>query len=125
VALSFACRLEAREQYVILPSKVALSGPTASQGLVLERVVDRQYAGQVTGSVDFTSVNTNIVRVENGVAVPVGNGSTTILARWGGETVKARVEVTGMERPVEWSFRNHVQPVLAKYGCSSDRKSVV
>ncbi len=31
----------------------------------------------------------------------------------------AKVVVSGMNRPFEWSFRNHVEPMLAKLGCNS------
>src|SRR6185503_18016623 len=37
----------------------------------------------------------------------------------GGQTATAVVTVEGMDQPFDWSFRNHVQPVLARNGCSA------
>ena len=34
-------------------------------------------------------------------------------------TATAEVTVVGMDKPFEWSFRNHVESVLAKAGCNS------
>jgi hypothetical protein len=49
----------------------------------------------------------------------VGEGRATITATAGGLTAEARVAVTMPKKPAGWSFRNHVQPVLAKAGCST------
>src|SRR5687768_1216788 len=104
---------------VIVPDRIVLSGPASRQQLVVERVAGQQLFGEITNAIQFTSGDTNVVRIEQGVAVPVRDGKTTIRARAGRDTAKAEVVVNGMERPFEWSFRNHVQPVLAKFGCSS------
>src|SRR4029079_11763612 len=37
----------------------------------------------------------------------------------GGQTAKADVVVTGMDKPFQWSFRNHVESVLSKQGCNA------
>ena len=47
------------------------------------------------------------------------DGETTITREVGGQSATARVVVTGIGRPFEWSFRNHVEPMLAKIGCNS------
>jgi len=107
------------DSLVVIPDKIMLSGPAGQQQLVVERVQDKQLVGQITNAIQFTSSDTNVVRVENGVAVPVRDGKATIRAKIGRDTAKAEVVVSGMEKPFNWSFRNHVQPVLAKFGCSS------
>jgi hypothetical protein len=104
---------------VIIPEKITLDSSAARQQLVVERLENKQWVGQITNAIQFSSSNTNVARVENGIVVPVRNGTTTIRARVGRDTAKAEVVVSGMEKPFEWSFRNHVQPVLARYGCSS------
>ncbi len=53
------------------------------------------------------------------MALPVGDGAAKIVVKSGGQTVTAEIAVEAMGKPFEWSFRNHVQPVLAKAGCSS------
>jgi len=107
------------DSLVIIPDKITLSGPAAQQPLIVERLEGGQLVGQITNASQFTSSDTNVVRVENGVALPMRNGKATIRAKAGRVTAKAEVVVTGIDHPFEWSFRNHVQPVLAKFGCSS------
>ncbi len=111
--------LYARESLTILPEKIELNGAIARQRLVVERVEDKQYIGEVRDAVTYTSSNPEVVRLENGFAVPVANGSATIKAQVGRKTVTTKIKVTGMDAPADWTFRNHVQPVLAKFGCSS------
>ncbi len=109
----------ARESITILPAKIALHGPTTRQQLIVERVEDKHFTGQVTDGAVFSSSDTNIVRIEGNVALPVNNGRATIHARVSGRRLSARVTVTGMGVEADWTFRNHFQPVMAKFGCSS------
>ncbi|MEW6156143.1 MAG: DUF1549 domain-containing protein [Verrucomicrobiota bacterium] len=103
----------------ILPTEFTLHGPTSRQPLLIERTENKQFRGHWTNVVEFVSGDTNVVRIEEHVALPVKNGRATISARVGNEWLKSEVTVQGMEQPVEWSFRNNVQPILAKFGCSS------
>ena len=114
-----AASAQAGESLTILPEKISLNGAITHQQLVLERVEDKQFIGEVKEGVTYTSSNPDIVRIEKGFAVPVANGSATIKATAGNKTVSTKVTVAGMDKPAEWTFRNHVQPVLAKFGCSS------
>src|SRR5205085_10340806 len=47
------------------------------------------------------------------------NGHSKVILNVGDQTISAEVSVTGLDKAFEWSFRNHVQPVLARMGCSS------
>jgi hypothetical protein len=103
----------------LLPTEVLLGSPEARQTLVVQRQNAGQYQGQVAAGVEFSSSDEKVVRVEGGVAIPVGNGSATITARAGDESTTAQVVVTNMDRPFQWSFRNHVESVLSKQGCNA------
>lgn len=107
---------QASESLQILPNHVTLRGQAAHQRLIAEKVQGKQYVGEITNAV-LVSSNPKVVKVENGVAVPVGNGKATVSLK--GSKASAEVVVEAMDKPFEWSFRNHVQPVLAKAGCSS------
>ena len=107
------------DSLVIIPDRITLSGPASQQQLVVERVEGKRLVGQITNAIWITSSDTNVVRIENDVVVPVRDGTAIIRAKVGRETAKAEVVVRGMGKPFDWSFRNHVQPVLAKFGCSS------
>jgi len=111
--------LQARESLTILPEKITLNGAVTRQHLVVERVDDKQFIGEVREGVTFTSSRPDIVQIENGFAIPVANGTATIKATVGKKTLTTKIKVTGMDQTADWTFRNHVQPVLAKFGCSS------
>lgn len=107
------------ENVTIVPSKVVLTGPEARQQLLLEKTREGEFVGQVTNGLDLVSSDPGVVKIENGVAVPVKNGSATVSVKGGKQTASAAVVVEGMDKPFDWSFRNHVQPLLAKNVCSS------
>ena len=74
---------------------------------------------QVTGAIEWSSSDPEVASVAAGVVSPVKDGTDTITAKAGEHTATARVVVSGMGREFAWSFRNHVEPVLAKQGCNS------
>jgi len=109
----------AHRQLSILPDKVSLTGIAARQQLVAEDWEGTEAVGPTDGPVTFTVVPPEIARVDNGVVVPLTNGAAVIVASTPTQTNSVAVRVEGMDRPFQWSFRNHVQPVLAKTGCSA------
>lgn len=103
----------------LLPGEVVLSGPQARQLLILEQRRGELLVGQPGDGVRWTSSDPMVVAVEGGMAIAKGNGKATITAQWNGQTAAAEVSAEQFDQPFEWSFRNHVQSVLAKAGCSS------
>ncbi len=103
---------------VIIPQKFTFHGQAGRAQIIVETLRDKQFVGQITNAV-LTSSNPKVLKIEDGIALPVGNGAATITAKSGQRTATAEVTVEEMEKPVEWSFRNQVQPVLAKMGCST------
>ncbi len=103
----------------LLPAEITLDGPAARQTLLVQRVDGSRLLGQVTEGLALSSSDPAVVKIEAGVAVPVANGRAHISVQSHGATAVAEVTVAGMGEAFEWSFRNHVQPVLAKFGCSS------
>jgi hypothetical protein len=102
----------------VVPGEFQLKGANARQQVILERLKGEQWVGQIT-NVTFVSSDTNVIVVEGAYAVPVGDGEARVKVQDGPTEVLAKVTVSGMDKPVEWSFRNNVQPVLAKAGCSA------
>src|SRR5262245_43893227 len=115
--VTFAAR--AADHLVLLPSKIKLSGVAARQQLLVELVRDKLFVGQITNDVALISSDRRVVKIEDGAAVPMANGVATITVKHGKQVAKAQVTVEGVDTPFDWSFRNHVQSVLAKAGCSS------
>ena len=111
--------VRAGDSLSILPARITLSGPKARQLLVVEMLRNGRNVGQATDGVTFGSSDPKIVKVEDGRAVPVGDGDATITATRGDQTATAEVTVARQKEPFEWSFRNHVGAVLSKAGCNS------
>ena len=110
----------AASDITILPAEATLSTPESSQQLIVQNKTEDTFATQFTGEIQWTSANPEIATVTgDGVVRPVADGQTQITATAGDQTATTAITVTGMDRPFAWSFRNHVEPVLAKAGCNS------
>ena len=93
--------------------------PAAHQPLLVETRRGEDFVGEVAAGIEWTSSDPKIVQIKEGVAIPVGNGTAKLTAKIGERTAVSEVTVVGKEKPVEVSFRNQVQSVLAKAGCNS------
>lgn len=118
IVLSAADGLTAAESLAVLPAEFTLSGPEARQRILVQATMDGRVIGQITDGVALTSSDANVVKIEEGVVRPIGNGKATITAKVGAQTATATVTVEKFEQPHSWSFRNHVQSVLSKSGCN-------
>jgi hypothetical protein len=119
VIVAFQTNLCLAAKFVLLPASITLSGPAARQQLLVEKFGANGFEGQPTNEITFSSTDTAVARVENNVLIPVKNGNATIHATSDGIDIEAGITVSGMEHPIERSFRNNVQPVLAKAGCNA------
>jgi len=119
VGLMLCAAARGDESLRLLPGSFTLNGSQARQTLLLESYSGQSATGAIAEGVQFTSSDEKIVRVENGAAVPVANGTATIAAKAGDRRATAEVTVVGAEQPLPWSFRNHVESVLSKSGCNS------
>jgi len=111
--------LNAAEALVLLPHEIALSGPEATHGLIVELADGDLMTGSIRTGVSWTSQDERVAKVVNGRVVPTGNGTTTVVANADGKQASAKVTVSNFEQAHEWSFRNHVQSVFSKAGCNS------
>jgi len=104
----------------VLPAEFTLSGPESRQRVVVQRVAGEVLTSQVGTGVSWTSDHPEIALVTDaGVVEPVADGTATISAKIGEQTVSAKVTVAGAAQAMAWSFRNHVLPVLSKSGCNT------
>jgi hypothetical protein len=111
--------LACQEGATLFPSDFTLNGPASRQTLLLESTRGGLHTGALKEGTVYRSSDPAVVRIEGAIAVPVGNGKATITATHGGRLSSAKVTVVEMDKPFDHSFRNHVQPILARFGCSS------
>jgi hypothetical protein len=128
--------------FVILPGDFTLHGPACRQRLVVESKIGDRFIGLAAQSyaaadvakgagveiVKLASSDDKIVRIEGDTAIPVADGTATISATVlvGGpgkalpyEAQPITVRVVDMQKPFQWSFRNHVESVMLKTGCTT------
>jgi hypothetical protein len=104
----------------IQPAEVTLTGPYASQRLLVLAEENGQVVGEQTPQAKFTSSKPSVATVDAaGIVRASGDGETTITATVEGK--QATVKVTGrkVKEPFAWSFRNHVIPMMTRAGCNS------
>ncbi len=112
------CALAA-DGVVLFPSECTLSTPASRQPLVVQEIEHGEVGRQRVAGIAWSSSDPTIATVVDGVVTPVHDGQVTITAKVGAHTSTAKVVVAGMSNPFAWSFRNHVEPILAKQGCNS------
>ena len=122
-------------EIAILPARVTLDGPEARQRLIVQERAggpgsSGQWLRELRDGLQWTSSNPAVARVDDGVVVPVADGTADISVRWNAVNAgpaassanllasSIKVTVTGQTRPFAWSFRNHVESVLSKTGCN-------
>jgi hypothetical protein len=119
IAICTSARADSPAHFKLIPEKTTLAGPYASQQLLLESVANERFTGDKTAAAKFMSSNPAVATVDDkGIIRPASNGDATISAKVDGQQASASVTVTNMQRAVPRSFRNDVQPVLARMGCS-------
>src|SRR5438105_2085172 len=104
----------------ILPANVALTGPQASQRLLVLAEENGKIIGDRTSLARFSSSDESVAKIDSrGIVRAVADGEATITARQDGKSATAIVKVKGAKGETAPSFRNDVIPVLTKVGCNS------
>jgi hypothetical protein len=104
----------------ILPENAVLSGPHASQRLIVVSSTGGKIDGEVTSRAKFSSSHPAVASVDDsGTVRAVGDGETVITATLGAERATATVRATKTKEAFSWEFTNHIIPVLTKVGCNS------
>ncbi len=102
----------------IVPPQVTLDNKVTKQRLAVFLTKDGKVVKDVTAKAKFKSSAPTSVEVnQSGIVLAVTNGQATITASY--EDTKSSIPVKVKLKPFEWSFRNHVIPVLTKQSCNS------
>jgi hypothetical protein len=104
----------------VQPAEVTLTGPHASQRLLVLASADGRVVGDRTARARFTTSDPQVAVVDAaGTVKAVGDGEATVTATLDAQQATARVSVRKVKEPFTWSFRNHVIPLLTRAGCNS------
>jgi hypothetical protein len=104
---------------VVQPETITLAGPRALQQIV----VTGQYAdGTIRDLTPFCELNAeaaDVAALKDGLVVPKKNGTTSLIVKAGGKTVKVPVVVKDFDKPAPVSFRNEFIAALNVGGCNA------
>ncbi len=106
------------QRLAIYPAEVLLGSRRASQRLVVQGHYADGYSEDLTAKAKITAADPKLVKVNSAVISPLASGSTTITASIGTLSATTKVTARDIEQTPQWSFRNHVIPVLTKAGCN-------
>ncbi len=110
----------ALEKLSILPASIVLTGPGASQRLVVEGLFKDGHEEDLTSQAKLTSSRPWIASIDDqGLVHAVADGRAQLRAVYQGHESTAQVEVKDSKAPLVWGFRNQVLPVMTKMGCNS------
>ena len=102
----------------LLPSMLALDGKETRHQILAELYSGDDPVGPA--DVQLMTDNPAVVRIDGMTIHSVANGQAVVrVVGSTSDSASVKVTVSGAEQPFRWSFRNHVEPVLAKQGCSS------
>ncbi|MBK5290840.1 MAG: Ig-like domain-containing protein, partial [Acidobacteriia bacterium] len=106
------------QSLTVLPPAIELTNREARHQLLAE-ATSNGYQQDLTRTAQWISSNAAVATVnEKGIVTPIAAGEAVITAKANGQSASAKVRVAGFQAPFEWSFRNHVIPVLTKMGCN-------
>src|SRR5579862_5349512 len=104
----------------IAPNNVVLTGPQASQRLLLLEATGDHVTVDHSSQAKWSSSNTDVASVDaKGNVRATGDGEATITAAFDGKQGTVKVAVSKTKEPFEPSFRNHIIPMLTRIGCNS------
>lgn len=104
----------------IQPDKITLTGPQATQRLIVLQTEKNKVVGDVSAKSEYFSLNPKVATVdETGLVKAVGDGEAVITVSHGEANASVKVKVVKLREPFTWNFTNHVVPVLTKVGCNS------
>ncbi len=103
----------------VQPASIALSGPRAGQQFVITGKYADGSARDLTPFCELKSEVADLVEVTpEGLVRPRKNGSTALVVKAGGQTVRVPVTVKDFDQPQPVSFRHEVIAALNVGGCN-------
>jgi hypothetical protein len=104
----------------IYPTQVALGGLDDAAQLVVTGTLNDGRLQDLSGDVEYAVADGKVARVlPSGRVLPMANGSTQLVARFGDKSVNVPLTVKHADENLPINFPNQVVPIFTKLGCNS------
>ena len=109
----------APEKLILEPENPTLNGRRSTRQLIVTGVFASTEIRDFTRAVEWSSLQPEVAVVnQQGLVLPVSNGTATIVAKTGSLETQVPVVVQGMDVMSPVSFRNDVIPAFSQTGCN-------
>jgi hypothetical protein len=104
---------------IVHPTSITLSGPRASQQLVVTGKYADGSQRDLTALCEIMPMTQGLIAVESGgYLIPQREGATTLVVRAGGHSTLVPVTVSGLTNPEPVSFRHELVAAMSVGGCN-------
>jgi hypothetical protein len=101
------------------PPKVAIRGMDDAVQLVVTATLTDGRSQDLSGDVAYVVEGKTAKVLPNGRVLPLANGTSEVVAKFGDKSVRVPVSVTNTDENLPINFPNQVVPVFTKLGCNS------
>jgi len=107
------------ESLMLEPAGFTLISKRVRQQLLVTAKYKSGELRDLTAVAEYSSSNPKVIRIEAGVALPVGDGTARITAKIAGKTAAVDVTVKGTATTHPFSFQYEMLAALSKGGCNA------
>jgi hypothetical protein len=102
------------------PSQIMLKGIDDAGQLIVTANLSGERLQDLTSEVKYEVADSKVARITtSGRIIPLANGSTDIVARFGQKSVKATIACAHCDENLPINFANQIVPIFTKLGCNS------
>ena len=108
------------KELVAYPAKIALKGADDASQLIVTAELSSGRSQDLSGDAQYSVADEKVAHItKSGRIIPVGNGSTTVTAKFLDKSVTVQVTAAHIGENLPINFGNQVVPVFSKLGCNS------
>jgi hypothetical protein len=104
----------------VVPPEVVLKGSDDARQLILTAGLAGGRSQDLTIDIQYELAGPKIIRVSStGRVLPLANGATTLVARYGDKSLRVPVRVEALDADAPINFTNQIVPIFTKLGCNA------
>lgn len=108
------------QSLAVYPTNLTIKGMDDAAQLVVTATLKDGRLQDLSGDVEYSIADGKTARVlQSGRVVPLANGSTQLVAKFGDKSVSVPVSVKHADENLPINFPNQVVPIFTKLGCNS------